>query len=188
MHGLVGPRAVLQAKSIEWWTPPSFIELARKTMGRIDLDPASCSAANKNVRARKFFDRKINGLAKRWQGTVWLNPPYGNQAKLFICKLLAEWNAGHVEQAVVLLNCNSIETHWFTPLRKFPLCFTRGRIHFISPDCKITSATHGSVFVYFGDRRLAFIKHFGAVGDVFEVVEPKAVEMWSKPFDYPERL
>lgn len=168
MHGLVGPRSVLQANSIEWWTPGAYAELARRVMGGIDLDPASCAEANKTIRARSFFCREDDGLTKQWHGRLWLNPPYGKDARLFVQRLLSEREAGRVKQAIVLLNCNSVETKWFEPLRRFLLCFPRGRIHFISPNSAVTSATHGSVFVYLGNRQRAFVKTFSSVGDVFQ--------------------
>ena len=39
-----------------------YIELARKTMGSIDLDPASNSEAQRIVKAKKYYDIEINGL------------------------------------------------------------------------------------------------------------------------------
>jgi hypothetical protein len=41
----------------EWFTPEKYIELARSVLGEIDLDPASCEAAQKTVRAKKWFGR-----------------------------------------------------------------------------------------------------------------------------------
>ena len=164
---------MLQAESIEWWTPQQYVERARQVMGGIDLDPASCTEANKAVRATQFFDRQINGLTQEWHGRVWLNPPYGKDARGFVEHLLREFTRGHIKQAIVLLNCNSIETKWFDPLRRFLLCFPKGRIHFISPNSAVTSSTHGSVFVYLGRRERAFVRQFSAIGDIFKRMEAK---------------
>lgn len=170
MHGLVGPRAILQTNSIEWWTPQRYVDMARSVMGDIDLDPASCAEANETICARQFFDRHTNGLTKEWRGRVWLNPPYGKDARAFVYRLLTEYENGRVTQAIALLNSNSVESIWFVPLRAFLLCFPRGRIHFMSPNATLTNATHGSVFVYMGRRKTAFTKKFSMIGDVFERV------------------
>jgi DNA N-6-adenine-methyltransferase (Dam) len=61
---------------VEWYTPPEYIELARKVMGAIDLDPASSDKAQVCVQAKSYFTVADDGLTKAWKGAVWLNPPY----------------------------------------------------------------------------------------------------------------
>lgn len=59
----------------EHYSPPAIVELGRRVMGAIDLDPASCAVANETVQAQRFFAREDDGLVQRWLGRVWLNPP-----------------------------------------------------------------------------------------------------------------
>jgi hypothetical protein len=61
----------------EHFTPPWLVEAAREVMGVIELDPASCEAANEYIRARRIFTIADNGFAQRWSGRVFLNPPGG---------------------------------------------------------------------------------------------------------------
>lgn len=58
------------------YTPPEWIERVGATMVGIDLAPASNAQANKVVKATTFFDAESNGLAQKWFGRVFLNPPY----------------------------------------------------------------------------------------------------------------
>ena len=60
----------------EYYTPSRFIESARKVMGGITLDPASCAIANKTVKADTFYTKEDNGLILPWSGKVWMNHPF----------------------------------------------------------------------------------------------------------------
>ena len=68
------------SKTDDWQTPPNIVEATRKTLGEIDLDPASNSIANKTVKAARFFgpgSSVDNGIREDWAGKVFLNPPGG---------------------------------------------------------------------------------------------------------------
>jgi ParB family chromosome partitioning protein len=166
-----------QSNSSEWWTPALYSGMARTVMGRIDLDPASCAEANLNICAARFFDIDINGLLQAWRGCVWLNPPYtrggiGSMQAHFIKKLMEEWEAEHVEQAIVLLNANSIAAGWFTPLHDFPMCIKRSpRIEFIPATKRQIKNPerpgNDNVFVYLGPNAGAFVEVFKPIGPVY---------------------
>jgi len=66
------------SRSVEHFTPHDVVEAARELLQGIDVDPASCAAANKYVKAEVFYTRRRNGLVHRpWYGRVFLNPPGG---------------------------------------------------------------------------------------------------------------
>src|SRR6266496_3292476 len=44
-----------QGGSNEWYTPEYLVEAARETMGKIDLDPASCDYANRIIKAETIY-------------------------------------------------------------------------------------------------------------------------------------
>jgi phage N-6-adenine-methyltransferase len=153
----------------EWYTPPKAVDAARRVMGGIDLDPASSEAAQRAVRAARYFTAETDGLARPWRGRAWLNPPYSSPLiGRFVAKLLAEHLAGCVTQAVVLVD-NRTDTRWFHALarRAAALCLTFGRIPFKRPDGTGDSPTNGSCFVYLGRDVDKFAKVFGEIGLVF---------------------
>jgi hypothetical protein len=57
-------RAHLQTGEMEWFTPALYIEKARRVLGQIDLDPASCALAQEVVQARHFFTVNDDGLMR----------------------------------------------------------------------------------------------------------------------------
>jgi len=65
------------SESAEHYTPVRIVDPSRELMGGIDLDPASNGAANKYIRAIKFYTKRRSGLTKQWYGRVFLNPPGG---------------------------------------------------------------------------------------------------------------
>jgi hypothetical protein len=163
----LGTRAIQSSNSNEWYTPEQYIEAAREVMGNIDLDPASSFTANKNVKASRFYDEDMDGLRQEWCGKIWLNPPYGGLSAAFTVKLLEEYSGGNIVEAILLVNANSTDTQWFQPLWEHTLCFTNHRINFISPGGpKSGGSTHGSAFIYLGEKKEHFAEVFSQFGAV----------------------
>jgi phage N-6-adenine-methyltransferase len=156
----------------EWYTPQEYIELARKVLGTIDLDPASGEQAQSVVKAKKFHTKDDDGLAQTWRGSVWLNPPYAQPLiDHFTKKMCDEWDAGNIKAGIMLTH-NYTDTKWFQyAARKTELiCFTAGRIAFVDAEGDKASPTQGQAFFYFGGKRSLFAKTFSKVGFV---VAPK---------------
>ena len=168
----------------EWYTPGEYIEAARAAMGGIDLDPASCAYANKTVQAATYFDRAADGLRRQWHGRVWLNPPYsadGGKGKGFAAKwaakLLAEYEAGRIEQAVLLVNLGAAyQPSGQAIARVGAACMVGKRIKFISGATGLPEASpnQGNMFFYLGERRRQFAAEFERFGVVLEAVRDGA--------------
>ena len=145
----------------EWYTPVCYIESARRVLGSIDIDPASCDAANKTVQANRFYTATDDGLKRQWTGNVWLNPPYAQVAK-FVDKLCG---SSEIVQAIVLVN-NSTETEWFRKLiaHASAVVFHTKRMRFVTPERETSAAMQGQAFVYIGDNPQNFLNEFEKYG------------------------
>jgi len=178
----VNPRH--SSATAEHYTPAFIVEAARAVMGGIDLDPASCWAANRTVHAAGIYTAEDDGLSKPWAGRVFLNPPGGKRdgkslAKLFWEKLSRDWADGRVTEAVFLaFSVELLQTAQTTkdppPLPTvFPLCFPARRIAFVGADGKPARGnTHASAIIYLPcvsarDARIrAFVSAFAPIGAV----------------------
>jgi ParB family transcriptional regulator, chromosome partitioning protein len=152
----------------EFYTPSHVIEAARTCMGGIDLDPASCAAANETVQGTRFYCLKDDGMKRPWFGKVWLNPPYGKFWAPFVARCVAEWKAGRVEQAIILLRVRHTTSARFHNSigDDYALCIPRARINFTSPNFNTSSNTDGSILMGVGVSRERFREVFGAFGRV----------------------
>lgn len=161
-----------QSDQNDWRTPRKFLDAAREVMGAIDLDPASSAEANETVGAGLFYTMADDGLQQPWKGRVWLNPPYGGAARLFIERLIREYQVGNVSAACALINSHPTETKWFQELFDYPVCFIAGRIDFGGPSREIsTTSTHGSAVCYLGNDPDKFTKAFSPFGSVVRKVK-----------------
>jgi ParB family chromosome partitioning protein len=153
----------------EWYTPSNLIECARLFLGTIDLDPASSALANETVRASTWYGVEHDGLAQRWQGRVWMNPPYARGLiERFVERLMECHVAGDVPDALILVN-NATDTRWFHHLQSAPHRHTLAlsyRVKFVSPEGRDPNAMQGQVLVYLGSRRAEFALAFSAHGVV----------------------
>jgi phage N-6-adenine-methyltransferase len=151
----------------DWFTPPNIIALAVAVMGSIDVDAASCAAANETVGAKVFYDLHDDGLKRPWHGRVWLNAPYSEIGR-FVEKMLAEVASGRVTEAI-LLTQNSTDTMWFQKAAAWAsaICFPAQRIRFVSPHGRASgSPPQGSAIFYFGQHADRFAEVFAPIGRI----------------------
>jgi ParB family chromosome partitioning protein len=156
----------------EWYTPPQYIEAARRLMGDIDTDPASSETANKIIKAKTFYTEEDDGLAHDWNGRVWLNPPYAQPLITEFCeKFSIDYRQGFITEACVLVN-NATETKWFNFLmdEAAAICFIRGRVKFLDMDGNPTGTPlQGQAVLYFGKNTEGFTSCFSQFGRVLYV-------------------
>ncbi|AEF80906.1 DNA N-6-adenine-methyltransferase [Leadbettera azotonutricia] len=160
------PHVAHNSGNNEWYTPAEYIEAARKAMGGIDLDPASCEAANRTVKAKKIHTIDDDGLGHPWEGRVWLNPPYARELiGKFIEKLKTHVCRGEVTEAIVLVN-NATETAWFGALVSFSnaIVFPASRVKFNGPDGKMGSPLQGQAVLYAGPNSEKFLDAYKSFG------------------------
>lgn len=167
LRGAPAPHVAHNSGDNEWYTPPEYIEAARKTMGGIDCDPASSEHANEIVKADKFWTAEQDGLKQAWGKRVWMNPPYAQPLCAHFCRTLVfKVTAGEVEAACVLVN-NATETEWFRTLIRVASAavFPFGRIKFLDPDGAPRGAPlQGQAVIYIGPDTQNFLAVFRPFG------------------------
>lgn len=146
-----------------WYTPPWVIEKARMVLGAIDLDPASCEAAQAVVQASAFYTEHEDGLIQPWYGQMWINPPYSAPTP-WVRRLLAEWRSGSIAAALMITNSYT-ETGWWQDLAaEATMLFFRGRLNFWHPAKTATQNRTGQTLAYLGPDRDRFVAVFGPLG------------------------
>lgn len=163
------PNALLSSESEDHGTPSAYVEIARYTLGSIDLDPASSSYWNHHVvKAATVYDEQVDMLAARTHlfGHVLLNPPSRAKKKddprpaisvrPFWEKLADYWTRGEVEAAVyVVFSLNQLTMLQSSPMHPamFPMMLPRERGRFLQrgtnngPPVPGEQPTHGNALV-----------------------------------------
>ncbi len=123
--------------SDSWLTPKWVIEGAVACLGRIDGDVAA--APERNVPATWSLTEEDDALASVTWGNpdgspsrLWVNPPYnvgGRGPQDWTRRIVAEWAAGTVEAALILLPARP-GAHWQQQLARFPRLEFRGHLVF----------------------------------------------------------
>ena len=151
--------------SAEHYTPEHIWRAAARVLGRIELDPCSNDYLHPNVPADRVFTIADNGLARYWEGTVFMNPPYGRQIGDWVAKLIhshvEDWS---VKEAIALLPART-DTQWWRMLRDYPVCFIEGRLTFVGND---QPAPFPSAIFYMGNHLDLFAEEFGEYGDIWQ--------------------
>lgn len=155
--GIGGHQRPFEGKNDEWLTPPEIV----KALGPFDLDP--CSPVHRPWdTARVHYSTRDNGLAQKWAGRVWLNPPYGPHTKDWMEKL-AEHGDG-IALVFARTETEAFFSHGWK--RADALLFLRGRLHFHYVDG--TRAAHNggapSVLLAFGKQNVEALRTCGLAG------------------------
>jgi len=171
LHKVDKPHIAEAGGEYEWYTPPEILDAVRKVMGAIDCDPASSDTANKTVKAETYYTEKDDGREKKWNGRVYMNPPFSQPEVADFCGLIGKkYKSKEITEACVLVN-NATETAWAQDLMKTAsaVCFPERRIRFLDPHGnQRTGALQGQMIVYVGEKSDEFTKHFKKFGIIWK--------------------
>lgn len=149
----------------EWYTPKVIKDKLYLFFPEgIDLDP--CSNPDKNIDAKQHYTIKENGLIRPWLGSVFVNPPYGNDIQLWVKKLVLEVTLGNTNEYIVL-TASRTDTLWFRDLVRLSdvRLFVTGRLAFTKAyQTKKIPAPFPSILFYYGNKVSEFKSTFGSLG------------------------
>lgn len=114
------------ANPTDWVTPLGIVT----SLGEFDLDPCCPPVMPWRTATTMFHEGERDGLTETWHGRVWLNPPYGSAADVWMEKLYRHGNG-------IALVPAAVETKRFQKFvygKAHGLCLIYGRIHFHKPD------------------------------------------------------
>lgn len=107
-----------------WATPQDFFD-RWNAMYNFDLDVC---ATPKNAKCRRYFTPTDDGLSQEWEGTCWMNPPYGRAIGAWVKKAYETSKRGHT--VVCLLPARTDTAWWHDYAIKGVVTFLRGRLKF----------------------------------------------------------
>lgn len=139
-------------ESDEWYTPPEIFEALKETF---DLDP--CSPGQTHwVPAKRIITKVKDGLTTKWEGFVFMNPPFGgrNGHVPWLEKFLTHGNGIAIVRAYT-------SAGWFHEyaINVDAMLFPKGKTKFIKPNGIIgNSPGHGIVLLAMGERAKSALK------------------------------
>lgn len=140
--------------SDEWSTPLDVFNRIASVYGPFDLD-ACCRP--ETAKARCYFVKEDDALARPWPGRVWVNPPYSNP-RPWIEKAINAVVIGEAQRVVMLLPA-ATDTNWFHDLvlPYADVVFMKGRVKFIGwQGTPIGSPKAGTILAIFPKVATAF--------------------------------
>lgn len=116
---------MFSSKTDLWATPQDFFNRLHSAF-RFTTDVC---ALPENAKCAKFYTPEMDGLAQDWNGTCWMNPPYGRGIGEWIEK--AYRSAKENGATVVCLIPARVDTRWWHDFcAKGEVHFVRGRLKF----------------------------------------------------------
>lgn len=141
----------------EWLTPPDLLA----HLGSFDLDP--CAPINPPWQtAARTFTTLDNGLQQEWAGRVWMNPPYGLEAALWLEKLAAHGNG----MALIFARTETKMFFDHVWAKADALLFLRGRLYFhhVNGDRAAANSGAPSVLIAYGAENVECLRKNAGMG------------------------
>lgn len=136
-----------------WATPQALFNLLNREFSFVTDVCASLG----NAKCSEFYTAETDGLAQRWVGTCWMNPPYGDEIGAWIAKA---HHSGERGATVVCLVPARVDTGWWWDHCRYgEIRFIRGRLRFGGADA---GAPFPSALVVFGPNVSACVKWWEA--------------------------
>lgn len=108
----------------EWATPQNLFDALH---AEFDFNLDVCALPS-SAKCQDYFTPEADGLAHDWQGTCWMNPPYGRDIDKWIAKAADSAADG---ATVVCLVPARVDTGWWWDYCRFAeIRFLRGRLRF----------------------------------------------------------
>ncbi|MFW1892137.1 DNA N-6-adenine-methyltransferase [Acinetobacter geminorum] len=107
-----------------WATPQSLFD-ALNLVFNFDLDVC---ALPENAKCKRYFSPEMDGLKQEWNGTCWMNPPYGREISLWIDKAVQTANNGNT--VVGLLPVRTDVSWWQEHVLHREIHYIKGRLKF----------------------------------------------------------
>lgn len=112
------------SKTNEWETPQAFFDELNK---EFDFTLDVC-ATLENAKCTDYYTTEMDGLMQKWQGTCWMNPPYGREISKWMQKA---YESSLIGATVVCLVPSRTDTKWWHDYAmKGEVRFIKGRLKF----------------------------------------------------------
>jgi hypothetical protein len=161
--GMGGHQTPNQGETISWLTPP----WVKEKLGKFDLDP--CCPPNMPWKtATRMISLPADGLAEKWTGRVWLNPPFGTGVIEPWLEKMARHRLG-----LTLIHARTETAHWHDHIWPHAkgILFFKGRLFFHRPDGTRASFNAGSpsVLVAYTEKEALALSMCGIDGRFVEL-------------------
>lgn len=126
-----------------WATPQEFFDELNATW-HFNLD---CCALPENAKCEMYYTPEQDGLKQDWNGTVWMNPPYGREIGKWVKKAYSEAQNGCIVVALLPARTDTKWFHdWIYEMNGVEFYFVKGRLKFSG--CKSPAPFPSMVVVF----------------------------------------
>ena len=142
---------LFSSDKMDWETPQWLFDLLDDQY-HFTLDACATKA---NAKCWHYYTPEDNGLKRKWEGNVWINPPYGREIGDWVDKAAQQIGYKRVEWIVMLLPCRT-DTQWWhrSVMAKAKMIrFIEGRLKFVGGT---SSAPFPSVIVVYHRNRRTY--------------------------------